>query len=106
RAVRVPTGRQWGRLLEGRACRSARLSGRRGGRPVSCPTIAGNQHPAPGVAEVVAAVRFALARPRNQARVGGLWLDAVAEPVGARRRARLQTQCLLAPGYQVALGVR
>jgi hypothetical protein len=51
--------------------------------------LAGHQDPAPGVAEVFAAMRLALAVPRAQAGPGVLGLDAVAQPVRAGRRARL-----------------
>src|SRR6266567_6773054 len=49
--------------------------------------FAGDQHAPPGVAEVLTAVGFALAGPRAQAGTGVAWLDAVAEPVRAGRRA-------------------
>ena len=52
--------------------------------------LAGDQHAAPGVAEVFAAV--ALAGTRDQAGPGVLGLDAVAEPVGGPRGARLVPQ--------------
>jgi len=50
--------------------------------------LAGDQHAASGVAEVVAAVGFAFAGAGDETGPGVLGLDAVAEPVGAARRAR------------------
>ena len=49
--------------------------------------LAGDEHAASGVAEVLAAVGLALAGARPHVRLGVLGLDAVAEPVGAGRRA-------------------
>jgi hypothetical protein len=54
--------------------------------------FAGDQDAPSGVAEVLAAVRLALAPARPQARTGVLGLDAVAQPVRARRGARLVTE--------------
>ena len=51
--------------------------------------LAGDQDAPPGVAEVFAAVRFALAVSWSQACAGVLGLDAVAQPVRACRGARL-----------------
>jgi hypothetical protein len=56
--------------------------------------FAGDQDAASGVAEVFAAVGFALAGPGSQARPGVLGLDAVAEPVRAGWRARLVPECV------------
>ena len=67
--------------------------------------LARDEHPAPGVAEVISVVGLALAGPGGQARAGVLGLDAVAQPVGAPRRARLIPQCLGQPGGVGALGV-
>ena len=60
--------------------------------------LAGDQHPAPGVAEVIGVVGLALAPAGGQAGPGVLGLDAVAEPVRAPRRARLVPQRLGQPG--------
>jgi len=49
--------------------------------------FAGDEDAAAGVAEVFAAVGFAFAGARAHMRLGVLGLDAVAEPVGAGRRA-------------------
>jgi hypothetical protein len=54
--------------------------------------LSGDEHAASGVAEVLAAVGFALARAGSRARLGVLRLDAVAEPVGAGWRAWLEAQ--------------
>ena len=67
--------------------------------------FAGDQDPAAGVAEVFAAVGFAFARAGGQAGPGVLGLDAVAEPVGAPRRARLEPQRLGEPVNVGTLGV-
>jgi hypothetical protein len=56
--------------------------------------FAGDQHPAPGVAEVFAAVCLALAVPGAHSGTSVLGLDAVAQPVGACRRARFVAQRL------------
>ena len=56
--------------------------------------LAGDQDAASGVPEVFAAVGFALACAGDQAGAGVLGLDAVAQPVGAPRRARLVPQRL------------
>jgi hypothetical protein len=67
--------------------------------------FAGGQHPPTGVAEVVRVVGFALAPAGGQAGPGVLGLDAVAEPVGAPRRARLVAQRLGQPGRMGLLRV-
>src|SRR5262249_48674934 len=67
--------------------------------------FAGDQHPAPGVAEVVAAVCLALARSGDQAGPGVLGLDAIPQPVRTRRRARLEPQRLSEPVHVLTLGV-
>jgi hypothetical protein len=54
--------------------------------------FAGDQDAAPGVAKVFALVSFALTVPGPQSRPRVLGLDAVAQPVRARRRARLVPQ--------------
>jgi hypothetical protein len=54
--------------------------------------FAGDQDAAPGVAEVFAAVSFALAVPGAQSQPRILGLNAVTEPVGARRGTRLVAQ--------------
>jgi hypothetical protein len=51
--------------------------------------LARDQHPAPGITEVIGIVGLALAPAGDQARPGVLGLDAVPEPVRAGRRARL-----------------
>jgi hypothetical protein len=56
--------------------------------------LARDQHAAPGVAEMISIVGFALAPAGGQAGPGILGLDAVPEPVGAPRRARLDPQRL------------
>src|SRR5262249_38808805 len=56
--------------------------------------LAGDQDAAPGVAEGFAAGCVGPAAGGPQARPGVLGLDAVAEPVGAPRRARLVAQGL------------
>src|SRR5215472_249618 len=61
--------------------------------------------PAPGVAEMVAAVRLALARTGHQAGTGVLRLDAITQPVRTRRRARLEPQGLGKPVHMLTLGV-
>ncbi len=66
--------------------------------------LAGDQDTAPGVAEVLAAVGFALAGARAQARAGVFGLDAVAEPVRAGRRAGFIAQRVGEPGCVVGLG--
>jgi hypothetical protein len=48
---------------------------------------------------------LALAPAREKAWPGVLGLDAVAEPVRARRRARLVPQCVGEPGSVGGLGV-
>jgi len=68
--------------------------------------FAGNQHPAPGVAEVIAAVRFPLAGTGDQAAPGVSGLDAVAQPVRAGRRARLVAERLGKPVLVVRYLVR
>lgn len=60
--------------------------------------LAGYQDPPPGVTEVLGAVRFALARARAHAVARVLGLDAVPQPVRARRRARLVPQSVQQPG--------
>ena len=67
--------------------------------------FAGDQDAASGVAEVLAAVGFALAVPGAQARPRVLGLDAVAQPVRAGRRARLVPQRVGEPFGVVVLGV-
>src|SRR5260221_3972808 len=66
--------------------------------------LAGDQDAAPGVAEVLAAVglAFAVAGPQAGPRVG--WLDAVAQPVRARWRARLVAQRADQPARGLGLG--
>ena len=59
--------------------------------------LARDQHPAPGVAEVIGVVGLALAPAGDQAGPGVLGLDAVPEPVRAPRRARLIPQRLSQP---------
>ena len=59
----------------------------------------------PGIAQVISVVRLALAPARSQARPGVLGLDAVTEPVGAPRRARLIPQRLSQPGRMCLLRV-
>jgi hypothetical protein len=54
--------------------------------------FAGDQDPAPGVAEVLAAVCLTPAGAWREAEAGVFGLDAVPEPVGASRRARLVPQ--------------
>ena len=66
--------------------------------------LARHQDAPPGVAEVLAAVGLALAGPRLQARPGVAWLDAVAEPVRAGRRARFVPQRVGEPGGMAGLG--
>ena len=58
----------------------------------------GDQDAATGVAEVFAAVGFAFAAPGPQSWAGVLGLDAVAEPVGAGRRAWFPAERLPATG--------
>jgi hypothetical protein len=67
--------------------------------------LAGDQDPAPGVAEVLPAVGFAFAAARPQVRPWVLGLDAVAEPVGADRRARFVPECVGEPCGVGGLGV-
>jgi len=54
--------------------------------------LAGDQDAAPGIAEVLAAMRLAGAPAGAQALMGVLGLDAVAQPVRARRRAWLVSE--------------
>ena len=68
--------------------------------------LAGDQDPAPGVAEVIGVVGLALAPAGRQAGPGVLGLDAVAEPVRARRRARLVPQRLGQPRRRGPAGRR
>jgi hypothetical protein len=78
--------------VPGRAgCRKSEHAGEPGlavgavvGQGLAAP-LGGDQDAAPGAAEVFAAVGLALAAARDQARPGVLGLDAVAEPVRARR---------------------
>src|SRR5271157_5252968 len=67
--------------------------------------LAGDQDAASGVAEVFAAVGFALAGARAQAWPGVLGLDAVAEPVRSGRRAGFVAQRVGEPGGVGGLGV-
>ena len=67
--------------------------------------LAGDQDPAPGVAEVIGVVGLALAAAGGQAGPGVLGLDAVPEPVRAPRRARLVPQRLRQPRRVGPLGV-
>jgi hypothetical protein len=67
--------------------------------------LAGDQHPPPGVAEVIGVVGLALAPAGNQAGPHVLGLDTVAEPVRAGRRARLEPQRLSQPGRMRLLSV-
>ena len=62
--------------------------------------LAGDQHAASGVAEVLATVGLALAAAGALVGLGVLGLYAVAEPVGAGRRARFVAQ-----GVGEAVGV-
>src|SRR5690348_9102548 len=64
-----------------------------------------DQHPATGVAEMLASVRLALAGAGDQARAGVLGLDAIPQPVRARRRARLEPQRLSEPVHMLTLEV-
>ena len=66
--------------------------------------FAGDQDAAPGVAEVFAAVGFALTVPGAQSRAGILGLDAVAQPVRTGRRARLIAQRVGQPFGVLMLG--
>ena len=63
------------------------------------------QDAAPGIAEVFAAVGLAFAGPGDQAGPGIFGLDAVAEPVGAPRRARSEPQRLGQPVGVFPLGI-
>jgi len=65
--------------------------------------LAGHQHAASGVAQVVSVVGLALAPARGLAGRGVLGLDAVPQPVRAGRRARLVAQCPGQPGRVGAL---
>src|SRR5208337_5528597 len=67
--------------------------------------LAGDQHAPPGVAEVLAAMRLALAATRAQPRPGVLGLDSEAEPVRAGGRAWLVTQRVGEPVGVRRLGV-
>ena len=67
--------------------------------------LAGDEHPAPGVAKVICIVGLALAPAGGQAGPGVLGLDAVAQPVCAGRRARLVPQRLGEPGRMRPLRV-
>jgi hypothetical protein len=59
--------------------------------------LAGDQDPATGITEVISVVGLALAPAGDQAGPGVLGLDAVAEPVRAPWRARLEAQRLSQP---------
>src|SRR5690242_10007933 len=65
--------------------------------------LARDQDPPPGVAEMIDIMRLALAGARGQAGPGVLGLDAVPQPVGAPRRARLKPQRLSQPGSVIML---
>jgi hypothetical protein len=67
--------------------------------------FAGDQDAAPGVAEVLAAVGLAGAAARSQAFARVLGLDAVAQPVGTGRGARLVAQRVGQPSGMRLLGV-
>jgi hypothetical protein len=66
--------------------------------------LARDQHPAPGIAEVIGVMGLALAPAGDQARPGTLGLDAVPQPVRAPRRARLIPHSLSQPGRVLLLG--
>jgi hypothetical protein len=66
--------------------------------------FAGHQHAPSGVAEVVGPVGFALAPARPHSLVGVFGLDAVAQPVRARRGARFVPQRIQQPGGVLLLG--
>jgi hypothetical protein len=63
-----------------------------------------DQHPPPRIAEVVSVVGFAFTRAGPLAGPGVLGLDAVPEPVGAPRGARLIPQGVSEPGGMVVFG--
>ncbi len=65
----------------------AAVIGQRLARP-----FARDQHPPPGITQMVVTVSLALAGTRHQAGPGVLGLDAIAQPVRARWRARLIAQ--------------
>ena len=67
--------------------------------------FAADEDAASGVAEVLEAVSFAPAQAGHQLRSGVLGLDAVAEPVRARRRAGLVPERLSEPGSVGSLAV-
>jgi hypothetical protein len=67
--------------------------------------LAGHQHSPPGITEMVITVGLSLAPARNQAGPGGLGLDAVAQPIRARRRARLIPQRFGEPFHVLTLSV-
>jgi hypothetical protein len=98
-------------VAAGVGCRKAECAGEPGftvgavvGEGFAGP-FAGDQDAASGVAEVFAAVGFAFAAARPQPGAGVLGLDAVAEPVRARRRARLITERIGEPPGMGGLGV-
>ena len=65
--------------------------------------LARDQHPPPGIAQMIGVMGFALAPAGSLAGPGVLGLDAVPQPVRAGRRARLVAQCPGQPGRVGAL---
>ena len=67
--------------------------------------LSGDQHAAPGDAEVFGAVRFALAASRRHRVPGPLGLDAVEQPDRAPWRARRDPQLGLQPASMLAVSI-
>ena len=67
--------------------------------------LSGDQHPAPGDAEVLGAVRFALAASRRHRVPGPVGLNAIEQPDRTPRRARRDLQLGLQPASVIALGI-